>query len=372
MAYNNATNSYFSNVENLCIAGDFATNPWQRGTSFTPSGQTYGPDGFAIFKSSVGVITASQSSVAVTNSILVGNINSPNSLQISVTSADGGNPNTIAYIQYPIEGYDVEKIYNRFVTISFYVRSSLTGTYSLIFARDFTVSPTDYYVAPYTITAADTWQRVSITIPPIGTPGVSWNLNSSSKGADVIFTLGLGSNIATTNQTNIWRTNTTLAYGATGQVNLLFNALQNFYINLLQIEVGSIANPFQVVPESQTLLKCMRYYQKSFPQSTVPAANTGLTGAPLFYTTQGASVANTLSTPIIFPVPMRATPTLVFYNPSAASSNQVRNVTNNTNCTLTTFATNNNEKVFNAQFTTPGGAATTNRYAFHYTADASL
>jgi hypothetical protein len=80
---------------------------------------------------------------------------------------------------------------------------------------------------------------------------------------------------------------------------------------------GAAPEPFERLPPGLALMLCQRYYAKTFPLGTAPAQDAGLPGALVSY----AVVANSI--PAVrwqFPVPMRATPTVTFYNPILANA----------------------------------------------------
>ena len=77
---------------------------------------------------------------------------------------------------------------------------------------------------------------------------------------------------------------------------------------------GPALEPFERLPSGLALMQCQRFYAKTFPLATAPAFDAGLTGALFSY----AIVSNGIpSVRWQFPVPMRAAPTLTFYNPLA-------------------------------------------------------
>lgn len=398
---NNAISAYYSNTQNLCIGGDFATNPWQRGTSaaYTPAAAltlltdngNYLPDMFKVVSASGLGIGVTQVNYQQTNNPVQDPLNgiySPYSLGVTVVNAQTTLPNDAGgYLCYSMEGYDVEKIYNRYFTLSFYVYASVAGTYSVTISPN---SPTstlqNYYIASYTVTASNTWQKVSLTIPPDPFNNVTWNL-TNGLGLSILFMYACASNrISAT--TNAWINSATNLYAAPGQVNLYDTVGNTFQINLVQIEQGTLANPFQVEVISQTLRKCMRYYQKTFPQGVVPATATGTTGAIFTGMSNNGSgpIFTLYLTAIIYPVLMRTTPTASFYNPITAGNRQVRRVgpstlTTPADTTATqpvivnssgTFYSNFSEKTLTIQFNTVAPISGPIIYTVHYTLDASL
>jgi len=171
------------------------------------------------------------------------------------------------------------------VTFSFWVRSSLTGTFSGTLTNS---NDTQVYPFSYTISAANTWEQKSITIA--GSTSGTWN-TTNGVGAKIQFALGLGSNYLGT-LTNTWNAGT--LYGPTGQVNVVATNGATFYITGVQLEKGSTATSFDYRPYGTELALCQRYYA------------TG--NYPVMRNFTGTTIA--VSTSVTLPVTMRATPTV--------------------------------------------------------------
>jgi hypothetical protein len=192
-------------------------------------------------------------------------------------------------------------------TVSFWVRSSVTGTY----AARLTSASALSYVFTYTISQADTWEHKAVTIS--GDTTGSWSVGNSL-GMQLLFDLGSGSNFNGTagawNSGNFTRTSGSATWRATTGA--------TFYITGVQLEAGTVATPFEHRSFGQELALCQRYFAKTYQQDTVPGA-TGTTGVGAFFTPNPV----TNSYPILgtwnFPSTMRATPTIVLYNPSTGA-----------------------------------------------------
>jgi hypothetical protein len=199
-------------------------------------------------------------------------------------------------IQQRIEGYNVADLNwgtanAKTVTLSFWVRSSLTGTFGGALKNS---DSSRSYPFSYTISVANTWEQKSITIA--GDTSGTW-LTTNGIGLNVIFSIGSGSTFSGT--AGAWAgANYTSATGATSVVGT--NGA-TFYITGVQLEVGSTATSFDYRPYGTELALCQRYYQ-------VVGGNTGdlnsITGR--YYATSGIYVANQYQ----FPVQMRANATM--------------------------------------------------------------
>jgi hypothetical protein len=91
----------------------------------------------------------------------------------------------------------------------------------------------------------------------------------------------------------------------------------------VQLELGTIPTPFERVPISDELVRCQRYYEKSFPLDMTPASNTGSFVGASQIVAQATSVAFDLTIPFL--VAKRVTPTVATYSPNTAGTNWAAN-----------------------------------------------
>jgi hypothetical protein len=174
------------------------------------------------------------------------------------------------------------------VTLSFWVRSSITGTYGVgIQAASYTRS----YVTTYTVNVSNTWEFKTLTVPgdTSGTQNVSNGL-----GVGVCFDLGSGSNCNATAGVwgpggGLWRTS--------GCVNWIANAGATFYLTGVQLEVGTVATPFERRQYGQELSLCQRYYAQQSASLLNRAYNYGASTFDVWHF-------------VSLPVTMRAIPTV--------------------------------------------------------------
>ena len=139
-------------------------------------------------------------------------------------------------------------------------------------------------------------------------------------------------------------------------------------LGLVQL-VGGAQGPFGVRPISFELNSAKRYYDKSFPLSVAPAQNAGRTGAIETMAIRAAT-ATGISSWFRFSVPMRVTPSMTFYNPSAANG-QARNIDLSTDCTSTGSdgLTDSSSKI---SYVLPASTVSTNLISIHWEASARL
>lgn len=215
-----------------------------------------------------------------------------NSMKLTVTGTT--TPNYSLFGQR-IEGLNVNHIglgtaNCQSFTVSFYVKSSVAGVYSI----SMTNGAGDLaYPVQYTINSVNTWERKSMTIPPI-TSG-TW-VKDSTNGLYLRFNMGSPS--SRTADADGWRSgNFDGANGSTGGVSWATTSGATFYMTGCQIEVGDSASDFEHRSFGEELTACQRYFSHSGD-----GANNGFVHS--LYANNDA-YAN-----FSFPVPMRANPTV--------------------------------------------------------------
>ena len=234
---------------NLIING--AMKVAQRGTSFNPPSQGgYVVDRFHQYQGSGGVLYYEQSTDAP--------LGFSNSLKITVNTADSSIASgDYYYMRYEAEGLDCSRLSlgtsdaQKF-TLSFYVKSSLTGTFSGAFQN---AATNRSYVFEYTINLANTWERKTVTVD--GDTSGTW-LTNNSVGLRVAFDLGNGSSLRSS--AGSWASSGN--YGSTGSVELVGTASATLYLTGVQLEVGDTATPFEHRSYGEELLACKRYFQR--------------------------------------------------------------------------------------------------------------
>ena len=213
-------------------------------------------------------------------------------------------------INQPIEGYNMADLAwgtasAATVTLSFWVRSSLTGTFGGCIQN---YAGNRSYPFSYTINLANTWEQKSITIA--GDTSGTWVGATNAGVAYVVLSLGTGSTFQTT--ANAWAAGNYQA--PTGATSVVGTNGATFYITGVQLEKGSTATSFDYRPYGTEFLLCQRYYQTPGNVSTSAYYNQGILG-------------------FILPVPMRASPTIAFsYN---GTTNRVYQIDTGTQTTLT-------------------------------------
>jgi len=202
------------------------------------------------------------------------------SLQFVATTADTSiAAGDQAIIQQNIEGFNARDLVGRTFTLSFWVRSSVTGTYCVALRNSvFAFS----YVLTYTINAVDTWEYKTVTVTSgLPAPFGTWN-STNGVGLRVAWTLAAGSTFQTT--AGAWQTGNFL--GTSAQVNFLAAAANTFYLTGVQLEVGSVATPFEHRPYGVELALCQRYYEVLLNSNSIGVLNSSGAAATMSFCTQ--------------------------------------------------------------------------------------
>lgn len=214
--------------------------------------------------------TASKGTAAQSATAPAGFINS-----LSFTSSSAYSVGSTDYFgfQQPIEGLNIADLAwgtanASAVTLSFWVRSSLTGTFGGSLRNS---SVTRSYVFSYTINSANTWEYKTITIA--GDTSGTW-LTTNGVGIFVQLSLAMGSTYITS--PGSWQAGN---YNApTGQTSVVGTNGATFYITGVQLEAGTTASPFEYRQYGTELQLCQRYYEVAGAGAAGKANSAGNTG----------------------------------------------------------------------------------------------
>jgi len=241
---------------NIIING--AMQVAQRGTSetsVTSSQYADAPDRFKVSMTTGGTWTVSQSTTSPEGF--------SNSYKFDCTAANGSlsSDSNIQLLQR-IEGQNLQQLAKgtsgaKSVTVSFYVRTNKTGTYTLeLFDRDNTRT----FSKTYTVSSADTWEFKSVTFAG-DTSGALDNDNAVS--LDVSWFLAAGTDFTSGTFSSGWASKTDANRVSSSQVNLADSTSNEWYITGVQLEVGDVATAFEHRSVADELERCKRYYQRT-------------------------------------------------------------------------------------------------------------
>ena len=230
----------------------------QRGTSVVgiPVGGYYTADRWKMNVNSFGIWTQSVENDAPTGSGF------RKSLKVLCRTADASPSGTdYATIIQHLEGQDLQRIAKgtasaQQLTLSFWVKSNVTGTYSVMC---FDVDNTRFTSFTYSISASATWEKKTIIIPA-DTTGAFDNDNGDS--FQLYFNLGSGSTYTGGSAQTTWSGGT--AFGSQwmpSQVNLAAATDNYWQVTGVQLETGAVATPFEFKSYGQELAECQRYFE---------------------------------------------------------------------------------------------------------------
>ena len=217
-----------------------------------------------------------------------------NYLGVTSSSAYSVGASDYFYIVQNIEGFNFYDMNfgtanAKPVTISFWVRSSLTGTFGGAVGNS---ADNRYYPFTYTILSANTWTQASVTIA--GDTSGTWVGATNGIGFKLRLSLGAGSTFSGT--AGAWASANYVS--ATGATSVVGTSGATFYITGVQLEAGTTASPFEYRQYGTELALCQRYYFAAYKASTDSQEVVVRTGLTFFDLTT------------YVPVTMRTTPTI--------------------------------------------------------------
>jgi hypothetical protein len=261
--------SSFAGMRNRIINGDMRIDQRNAGASVSnlSGALTWSVDRWRTNASAASKFTLQRDSSANT----VAGFTS--SLKLTSSSAYTSGSSDYFYLGQAIEGQNIADLAwgtanAKTVTLSFWVRASVTGTYGgIILNSDGTAN----YPYSFTVVAANTWEQKIITIP--GPTFGTWATDNST-GIEVRFDLGNGSTY-TTGTAGVW----SASFGyPSGTVKLVATNASTLYITGLQFEAGSTATPFEFRHFTTELQLCQRYYEQYSNGNTTSSIYEGLGG----------------------------------------------------------------------------------------------
>jgi hypothetical protein len=335
---------------NRIINGQMVIDQRNAGASVTPADGQYTLDRWQARVSQSSKLTIQQNAGFVTPP--VGYVN-----YLGVTSSSAYSVGSSDYfaVRQHIEGFNFADFgfgtaNAQTVSISFWVRSSLTGTFGGSLNQG---SGARSYPFSYTISSANTWENKTITIA-----GDTSSTYATGNTGAVILTFSLGAGSSQSGTANSWQAAN--YYSATGATSVVGISGATFYITGVQLEKGSTATSFDYRPYGTELALCQRYYSKSYATDTAPATATTV-NAVIWLTETTSSYTNRF---ITFPVTMRSTPTFTAYSPATGTSGKMRNIDTATDISVNV----KNSCIYSGGFS----VSTSNELNVHWTASAEL
>jgi hypothetical protein len=276
-------------TRNRIINGDMRIDQRNAGASITPVDGGYTLDRWAYLADQASKCTIEQT---------VSGVSAPagftDYLGVTSTAATTITTNQQFSVVQRIEGYNMADFAwgtasAKTITLSFWVRSSLTGTFGGALRND---AGNYNYPFSYTISSADTWEQKSVTIT--GATSGTW-LTTNGRGMQVAFSLGASATLSGT--AGAWTTSN--FWSATGATQVLATNGATFYITGVQLEPGTVATPFERRSFGQELALCQRYFQKN-----------GVSGSAWLAASKSRESDRQRHVQIQYPTVLRATPSI--------------------------------------------------------------
>jgi hypothetical protein len=295
---------------NRIINGDMRIDQRNAGAAVTTGTYSYAADRFFLANQTDGAFSLQQVTDAPTEFT--------NSLKVTVTTADTSLSSAQRFvINHGLEGFNMADLaYGtanaKTTTLSFWVKSSVTGSYS-VSLRAGEAGTGAAYATSYVINTANTWEYKSITIA--GSTIGTW-ATTNACWAYLIFNLGIGSDFNITANTWVAGVN---GQGISSDTSLVGTVNATWQVTGVQLEAGTVATPFEHRSYGQELALCQRYFEKTYDQSVVLGTATDL-GCQ--YDSNSATVTSG-GGPIRFAVTKRSIPTITSYSTNTGASGKV-------------------------------------------------
>jgi hypothetical protein len=343
---------------NRLINSNMVIDQRNAGASVTPN-NSYTLDRWLIENVQTGKLTVQQNAGSVTPPT-----GFTNYLGVTSTSAYSVLTGDTFLLTQRIEGFNVSDLAFGTasavtVTLSFWVRSSLTGTFGGSLGN---ASANRSYAFSFTINAANTWEQKTVTIP--GDTSGTWN---TTNGRGLSVTFGLGSGSTYTGTAGSWQAANLVQ--PTGSVSVVGTNGATFYITGVQLEAGTNASAFEQIDYGRELAMCQRYYEKSYAVGTVPATAT-TTSRITSSGNAGSTTTGYIETSIQWKVNKRGTPTVTIYDMAGNSGKCTRLSTGVGTSDNQTVATAVEGETSSSVFSS--GSASANCLQYHYVSSSEL
>jgi len=294
---------------NRIINGAMVIDQRNAGASVTPTAATYTLDRWTTTLSQASKFSIQQDAGAVTPPVGFNDylgVTSLSAYTVGATETFG--------VRQLIEGYNIADLgwgtaNAKTVTLSFWVRSSLTGTFGGALRNS---AADRSYPFSYTISAANTWEQKSVTIA--GETTGTW-LTTNGVGITLIFGLGAGADRSGT--AGAWSAGTALS-SVTGATSVVGTNGATWYVTGVQLEVGTQATSFEYRQYQQELALCQRY---CFVLSATAEADFGV----------GACTSGGVQAMYQYPTTMRTAPSVTY---TAANTLSIADGTAGYTCTV--------------------------------------
>jgi hypothetical protein len=342
---------------NLITNGDMSVDQRNSGSSVTAThgSDTFCPDRYRFIENHSGSFSLQQVEDA------------PDNLEYSMKVTVTGTDTSLSATEFtrniqPIEGQHISHLNwgsanARTCTLTFYVKSSVTGAYYISL---FNSAANRSFVSSYTINTADTWEKKTITIT--GDTSGTW-LTTNGAGIYISWSLGTGTTYQTSTL-NSWAG--AFAMAGSDQINLAATNSATWQLTGVSFVVGDsapVTHPYESFAEN--LKRCQRYFVKSWSQGSAVTTNNGI------ITASCVGNVNRAFGNVYWPTTMRTSPTVTWYNGSSGTVNKWRNGSQGVDITPPSPNTAIGESGYGFVLSS-GITAVTDTLQGHYQAEAEL
>lgn len=342
----------YTSFRNRIINGDMRIDQRNEGASVTQTtGNVYPVDRWRTYGSVTSKFTA-QRNYGITPPTGFSHHVGVNSL--SAYSVGAGEAFTITQA---IEGSSVADLQwgtasAKTVTLSFWFRSNMAGGTTFGGSLQNGAGTRSY---PFTFSSVttSTWEYKTITIP--GDQSGTWATDNT---AGIVLRLSLGSGSTLSGTAGAWAAGDYRS--ATGAASIVGTNAATWYITGVQLEAGTVATPFELLPMSQELQLCQRYFEKSYNVGTTPG--TVVNNGRVF----GSRQAGGFFCYTQFKVTKNSSPTITSYSPATGTSGKIRNEGNSTD-------ENSSVEISHGGLNVAGTTVTAGHgMTYHFTAEAEI
>ena len=220
-----------------------------------------------------------------------------NSIKLDTTTAQtlGATGGTYIGISHKIEGFNMADLAGVACTLSFWVKATKTGTYSVVLKNS---GADRSLVVEYTVSASNTWEQKTLSVAALPTAG-TWNYTNGT-GLQLFWCVAVADDVATSTIGSWISSN---VFGSTSNVEGADSTANDFLITGVQLEAGTVASPFERRDYGRELMMCERYCQSvafniyigngnGFYWSTAINFQTTMRTAPTFGALSGGSTSN--------------------------------------------------------------------------------
>ena len=342
----------YTSFRNRIINGDMRIDQRNEGASITQTtGNVYPVDRWRTYGSVTSKFTAQR------NYVITPPTGFSHHVGVNSLSAYSVGAGEVFTITQAIEGSSVADLQwgtasAKTVTLSFWFRSNMAGGTTFGGSLQNGAGTRSY---PFTFSSVttSTWEYKTITIP--GDQSGTWATDNT---AGIVLRLSLGSGSTLSGTAGAWAAGDYRS--ATGAASIVGTNAATWYITGVQLETGTVATPCELLPMSQELQLCQRYFEKSYNVGTTPG--TVVNNGRVFGSRQNGGYF--CFTP--FKTTKSTTPTIVSYSPATGTSGKIRNEANTTDETSSSESSHGGLNVAGTTVTVGHGLT------YHFTAEAEI